>query len=278
LTPLSNLASYGVITETSKLREVIVKEKVDSIVLTLAFYKNKGLVQQIFSNLSLRLNYINFVSFYEALTKKVLFESINDIWFSENIYQRKRKVNETIKRSFDLVFSFLGLLITMALFPFMALAIKINSPGPVLFLQKRVGKNGKIFTFYKFRTMKINQNQEREKDFGQISKLGNFFRKTHLDELPQFLNILKGDLSFVGPRPEWVELAKVFEKKVPFYSRRYLIKPGFTGWAQLNFPAVRASVKETKEKLQYDFYYIKNRSFFFDLEIILKTVRIVFIY
>ena len=127
--------------------------------------------------------------------------------------------------------------------------------------------------------MKVNLNQEkdfwREKDEKQVTSIGKFLRSFYLDELPQFFNILKGDISFVGPRPEWVKLAEMFEKEIPFYSFRYIIRPGLTGWAQLNFPA-STSVQEAKEKFQYDLYYIKNRSFFFDLAIILKTFRLLF--
>ena len=127
--------------------------------------------------------------------------------------------------------------------------------------------------------MKISENQDkefwREKDPGQITRVGKILRKYYLDEIPQFFHILKGDISFVGPRPEWIELAKIFEKEIPFYSLRYLAKPGFTGWAQLNFPP-STSIQEAKEKFQYDLYYIKNRSFFLDLEIILKTIRLIF--
>ncbi len=126
--------------------------------------------------------------------------------------------------------------------------------------------------------MKVSQNQEkdlwRERDPSQTTRTGKILRKFYLDEFPQFLNILKGDISFVGPRPEWLKLAEIFEKEIPFYSLRYLIRPGFAGWAQLKLPA-STSVKEAKEKFQYDLYYIKNRSFLFDLEIILKTIRII---
>jgi lipopolysaccharide/colanic/teichoic acid biosynthesis glycosyltransferase len=115
----------------------------------------------------------------------------------------------------------------------------------------------------------------REKDKSEITAVGRFLRKFHLDELPQLINILKGDISFVGPRPEWVRLAEIFEKEIPFYSLRYLLRPGLTGWAQLNFPA-SSSVAEAKEKFKYDLYYIENHSFFFDLEIILKTIFLSF--
>ena len=225
-----------------------------------------------------KLNFINFTDFYEALTKKVPLETINEFWLLENISKTERKIEEILKRGFDIVFSVIGLMFTFFLFPFIALAIKIDSPGPIFYTQKRVGKDRKIFTLYKFRTMKVSKNQDkkiwREKDPKEVTKVGKFLRKFYLDELPQFYNILKGDLSFVGPRPEWVRLAKIFEKEIPFYSLRYLVKPGLTGWAQIKYKP-STSLAEAKEKFKYDLYYIKNRSFFFDLTIILKTIGLI---
>ena len=278
-TPFSKLAQYGIISEISKLKEIIEKEGVNTISFTSDLYKDEKIVKEIFSNLPPKLNFINFTDFYENLTKKVPLEAVNELWLLENISRVERKIDEFLKRSFDIIFSIPGILITLLLFLFVALATKIDSPGPVFYTQKRVGKDRKIFTLYKFRTMKISENQDkelwREKDPGQITHVGKFLRKFYLDEIPQFFHILKGDISFVGPRPEWVELAKIFEKEIPFYSLRYIVKPGFTGWAQLNFPP-SASIEEAKEKFQYDLYYIKNRSFLLDLEIILKTTRLIF--
>ena len=277
-TPFSKLAKYGIVSEISKLKEIIKKEGVNTISFTSDLYRDEKLVKEIFLNLPPKLNFINFTDFYETLTKKVPIEAVNELWLLENISRVERKIDEILKRSFDIVFSFLGILMTAVLFPFAALAIKIDSAGPVFYTQKRVGKDGKIFTLYKFRTVKVSKNQDkelwREKDPNQITRVGKILRKLYIDECPQFFNIFKGDISFVGPRPEWLELAKIFEKEIPFYSLRYLVKPGFTGWAQLNFPP-STSIKEAKEKFEYDLYYIKNRSFFFDLEIILKTIRLI---
>jgi len=277
--PFSKLAKYGIISEIFKLKEIIEKEEVSTISFTLDFYQDEKMVKEIFLNLPPKLNFINFTDFYETLTKKVPIEAVNELWLLENISRVERKIDEFLKRSFDIIFSILGILITLLLFPFIALAIKIDSPGPIFYIQKRVGKDRKIFNLYKFRTMKVSENQNkelwREKDPSQITRIGKFLRKFYLDETPQFFHILKGDLSFVGPRPEWLELAKIFEKEIPFYSLRYLVKPGLTGWAQLNFPP-STSIEEAKEKFQYDLYYIKNRSFLLDLEIILKTIKLVF--
>jgi len=265
--------------EFLKLKETIEKEKVNSIVLGFNFYKNEQWVQQIFQNLPLKLNYISLDNFYENLTKKVPIEMIDEVWFLENLSRSEKRTEEILKRGFDVLFSFAGLLITAILFPFIALAIKIDSPGSVFYTQERIGKDRKNLTLYKFRTMKVSGDQDkklwREKDPGQITRVGRILRRIHLDEFPQFWSILKGDLSFVGPRAEWEKLARIFEKEIPFYSQRYLVRPGFTGWAQINFPA-SASVEEAKEKFEYDLYYIKNRNFFLDLGIILKTIRIIF--
>ena len=278
-TSFSKLAKYGIISEISKLKEIIEKEEVNTISFTLNFYQDEKMVKEIFLNLPPKLNFINFTDFYENLTKKVPLEAINELWLLENISRVEKKIDEILKRTFDIIFSIPGIIFTILIFPFIALAIKIDSPGPIFYTQKRVGKDRKIFNLYKFRTMKVSENQDkqfwREKDPSQITRVGKFLRKFYLDETPQFFHIFKGDLSFVGPRPEWLELARIFEREIPFYSLRYLVKPGLTGWAQLNFPP-STSIEEAKEKFQYDLYYIKNRSFLLDLEIILQTIRLLF--
>jgi hypothetical protein len=210
----SNFVKYGTLSNIDKLREIIKKENINSIVLALDLHKDEKLVREIFSHLPLKINYISFPDFYETLTKKVPIEAINEVWFLENLSRVERKIDEIFKRGFDILFSFFGLLVLAILFPFIALAIKIDSPGPIFYSQKRVGKGRKIFTLYKFRTLKESPNQDkevwREKDESQVTRVGRFLRRTHLDELPQFWSILKGDLSFVGPRPEWVKLAQRF--------------------------------------------------------------------
>ena len=279
LLPFAKFAKHGVISEVSQLKELIEKEGISSIVFPKFFEGGEKIIQQIFNHLPLNLNYIIFADFYETLTRKVPIDAVNEAWFLENISRPGKKLENLLKRGFDILFSAIGLAITAVLMPFIVLVIKLDSRGPVFYIQKRTGKGGKLFSLYKFRTMHENSNQHkepwRERDPNQITRTGKLLRKIHLDETPQFWNILKGELSFVGPRPEWSELAKVFEKEIPFYFQRYLIRPGFTGWAQLNFPA-STSVEEAKEKFKYDLYYIKNRNIFMDLGIILKTVRIIF--
>jgi len=278
--PYHKLAKFGFVKDPKKFKELIEKEGISTISFVPEFYKNEELVKEIFLNLPPKLNFINFVDLYESFTKKIPLEVIDEPWFLENIYRVERKIDDILKLGFDIFFSFIGFLIFIIFFPFIALAIKLDSEGPILFTQKRMGKNRKIFTLYKFRTMKVDTNQEkelwREKDPNQVTSVGKILRKFYLDELPQFFNILKGDISFVGPRPEWVALAKIFEKEISFYSFRYIVKPGLIGWAQLNFPA-SGSTREAKEKFQYDLYYIKNRSFWLDSIILFKAVKLFFI-
>ncbi len=269
----------GIISEIAVLKQIIKKEKTDLVVFTPNFYKNRKITQQFFLELPPNLNYINFIDFYESLTQKAFIDEIDEIWFLENIFRKEEKINKILKRSFDIIFSFLGILITIILFPFIALIIKIDSLGPIFYTQKRVGKNGKIFTLFKFRTMiaeaEKNGPQWTVENDSRITKFGKFIRATHLDEFPQFWNILKGDISFVGPRPERPEFVSLLKKQVPYYEIRHLVKPGLTGWAQIKY-RYGASIEEAKEKLKYEFYYIKNQSFIFDIVIILKTVQTIF--
>ena len=160
--------------------------------------------------------------------------------------------------------------------PFVVLAIEISYPGPVFYKQQRVGCGGKIFTLIKFRSLTNNKSdKELRKPYEkEITLVGKFLRKTLIDELPQVWNILLGQMSFIGPRPEKPELVEKLSEEIPFYEMRLLIKPGLAGWAQLHNPNAGPTLKETLEKLQYDLYYLKNRSAFLDLTIILKTLRI----
>lgn len=276
---LSWASKYRIFSNFQRLKEIIEAENVTSVVLALNLYENGRLTQKILSQLPLKINYINFADFYESLTKKVPLEAINEIWFLENLSRVERKIDEIFKRAFDILFSLIGLLITMILFPFIALAIKIDSPGSIFYSQKRVGKNGRTFILYKFRTMVENAEEQgprwAQPNDTRITRIGQILRKTHLDELPQFFNILKGDLNFVGPRPERPEFVEKLKQEIPYYDIRHLVRPGFTGWAQINYKYGN-SIEDAKEKLQYDLYYIKNRSFFLDLGIILKTIRVVF--
>lgn len=209
--------------------------------------------------------------------KKIYLSEINEQWLKENICKNKSKVYFFCKRATDIIFGFVGFIIFIILFLPVALLIKIESKGKVIYKQERVGKDRKIFWLYKFRTMyecnDADKKVWREKEKNSITRVGKFLRRTHLDELPQAINILKGDVSFIGPRAEWLKLAEVFEKEIPYYSYRYTVRPGLIGWAQINYPPSK-SIKEAEEKFEYDLYYIINRSILLDLEIILKAYKL----
>ena len=221
----------------------------------------------------------NISGFYEIITNKIPVENIEYDWFLENLSENSKKAYEIFKRLVDIIFAIIGLIISIPFLPFIILAIKIDSNGPIIFRQIRTGKNGKDFLAMKFRSMVDNAEkngaQWAEKNDSRITKMGKIMRKTRLDEIPQLINILKGEMSFVGPRPERPEFIEILSKEIPFYKERLLTKPGLTGWAQLKGPAYGGSKEESLEKLKFDLYYIKNRNFLLDISIILKTVNIV---
>jgi exopolysaccharide biosynthesis polyprenyl glycosylphosphotransferase len=182
------------------------------------------------------------------------------------------------KRVIDVVFSIAGLILTAPLLPMIALMIKIDSRGPLFLKQIRVGEMEKKFLLYKFRSMRSDAEKEcgavwATKDDPRITRVGKFLRKTRIDELPQLFNVLKGDMSLVGPRPERPEFIVKLKKHIPYYSERHFVKPGVTGWAQIRYP-YGASVEDAIEKLRYDLYYIKNISLFLDTQIILETAKV----
>ncbi len=222
-------------------------------------------------------NFETFPNFYEKITKKVPLSQIDEIWFLNNLKEKEQGIYEKIKRIEDIIIGSLLGAVTIIAFPFVALAIKLDSSGPVFYKQIRIGKNGKEFNLIKFRSMKKDAEKNGAvwaiKNDSRITRVGHILRKTLIDELPQFLNILKGEISFIGSRPERPEFIKDLEKQIHFYQARHLIKPGLTGWAQINFKYGN-SKKDALEKLQYELYYIKNRSLLLDLKIILKTINI----
>lgn len=269
---------FGIIQGLDHLENTVKNDAVDIVVISPEAYQTPETINIFYKALERKISFLNLASFYEHLTGKVPLGAINQIWFLENLSEGKKRGYEITKRTFDAFFAVVIGIISLILYPFVALAVKASSSGPVFYKQKRVGQSGKTFEIIKFRTMRKDAEEgtgavwTTEND-PRITKVGNFLRKTRLDELPQVLNILKGEMSFVGPRAERPEFHDMLQKDVPFYEERYLIKPGLTGWAQINFH-YGSSVSDTAEKLKYDLYYIKNRSMLLDLGIILKTIRI----
>jgi len=218
------------------------------------------------------------IAFYEAITGKILAEKVNPAWLVFSDGFRKSRSQGLLKRSIDVLLSGLCLLLLVPLGLLVALLITLDSRGPIFYTQQRVGEKGRTFTIIKFRSMRQDAEAggavwAREND-SRITRVGHFIRKTRLDELPQLWNILKGEMSFVGPRPERPVFVEQLTRTLPYYSLRHTVKPGLTGWAQVSYP-YGASEEDALRKLEYDLYYIKNLSIFIDLLVVFLTVKTV---
>ncbi|MEB3292293.1 MAG: exopolysaccharide biosynthesis polyprenyl glycosylphosphotransferase [Synechococcales bacterium] len=235
--------------------------------------------------MNLRLNgypVYDLKNFYQYFHGKFPPSLLQDCWFafSDGFILLSSRSSQVIKRIIDLALSFSILVILLPLLILIAILIKIDSPGSIVYSQWRTGLKGQPFRIYKFRSM----TQDAEKHGCQwatvkdprITRIGNFIRLTRIDELPQLLNVLRGDMSLIGPRPERPEFDRDLEQKIPYYGLRYLVRPGITGWAQVMYP-YGASVEDAYEKLSYDLYYIKNYSILLDFKILLKTIQVVFL-
>ncbi len=260
------------------LKETLIQNKITTAIVAPEIYRSPELIQNLFECLRHKIDFINLPTFYEKIVQKIPLSAINQIWFLENISQTQKGFYESLKRLFDFFAAFVLLIASLPLWPIIALITKLESPGPVFYRQIRIGQGGQPFRLTKFRTMikdaeKDGPKMAQEND-PRVTKFGRFLRKTRLDELPQLWNVIKGEMSFIGPRAERPEFHEELKRNVPFYQERYLIKPGLSGWAQINY-GYSSSVKDNFEKIQYDLYYIKNRSFLFDLSIILKTINII---
>ena len=218
-------------------------------------------------------------AFYEKATGKILVTAMRPSWliFSDGFVKTPR--TEIVKRLFDVSASLLGVILSAPLMVIAAIAIKLESPGPILYRQPRLGKNGCVFILNKFRSMR----RDAEKETGpiwstehdpRVTRIGAMLRRTRVDELPQLFNVLFGQMSFIGPRPERPEFVEKLQEQIPYYMERLAVKPGITGWAQVKY-RYGSSIEDAVEKLQYDLYYIKNLSLFLDLLIVLNTVQVI---
>jgi exopolysaccharide biosynthesis polyprenyl glycosylphosphotransferase len=256
------------------LTDSINQSRIKAIVVCDDFTKNDQLENALFKCLPNNVDFFNYPDFYEMITGKIPIEAIGQNWFLENLKEGQKNNYKRVKNIFDVILASSILIVTLPFWFLIAIAIKSTSHGPFFFTQLRMGKNEKEFVMIKFRTMetKNNDGAPTEKNDCRITKLGLFLRKTRLDEIPQVLNILKGEMSFIGPRPERPEIIIELEKKIPFYKTRLLIKPGLTGWDQISGNYHSPSLIDTMEKLQHDLYYLKHRSVSLDLSIALKTI------
>jgi len=256
------------------------RKKIETLIIAHKFGSSSKLAQDLYKCLPLRINFLDLSQAYEALLHKIPIDFVSQTWFLQNLSEGDKKIYDKAKRFIDIILTSLIIVIISPLCLISALLIKLEDKGPILYKQKRVSKDGESFWLTKFRSMRTDAENGKakwaEKDDPRITKIGKLLRRLHLDELPQMINILKGDISLVGPRPERPEFVKKLEKEIPHYHLRHIIRPGFTGWAQIKFRYGR-TIEDSHEKFQYDLYYIKNRSLFLDLGILLKTFQLFFI-
>jgi sugar transferase (PEP-CTERM system associated) len=225
------------------------------------------------------IDVIEGISFYENLTGKLTVESINPSWLIFSGGFQKSRTRRFLKRTLDVILSVLMLILCLPLIALTALLIKIDSKGPVIFSQERVGEKGAIYWIHKFRSMRPNAEKESgpvwaRNDDKRVTRIGKFIRLWRIDEVPQLWNVLNGSMSFVGPRPERDFFVKELQERIPYYAERFTVKPGITGWAQICF-SYGASVEDAIEKLNYDLFYIKNMTTLLDLMIVIRTIKIV---
>ncbi|MDP3772423.1 MAG: sugar transferase [bacterium] len=272
--PLNRYSLLG-----EKLHRIIAQTRAENVVISREAKADKAAVRILFDLIPLGVTVTEFPTFHEMLTGKVPLSLIEEAWFLENLIGRRKRLYEFFKRVMDIALAVVFGIPALIIAPFVALAIRLDSRGTILFRQERVGRHRRKFTLIKYRSMvadaermsgmKIHDNGAPTDP--RTTRVGMFLRKTYLDELPQIFNILKGEMSFVGPRPERPRYVRQLRQKIPFYEMRTLVTPGLTGWAQVNMED-DASVEDAPEKMQYDLYYIKNRSAVLDLLIVLRTI------
>jgi exopolysaccharide biosynthesis polyprenyl glycosylphosphotransferase len=292
-----------VLGESNRLQELASQYKIDLVVVAITHEKSQQLVNTLTRTSWSGVEVVDMPNFYEHLAGKLPIDHLSDVWLLFNGLNKNKLYCRHLKRLVDLVTAGVMLVTHAPLLGLIAAAVKWDSPGPVFYRQERQGLEGRPFKLIKFRTMiqdaEFNGPQYAEENDPRITRVGRVLRKFRLDELPQLINVFKGEMSIVGPRPEREMFIQEFrelihvtrpgrrasdppgsmvccgvKEKIPYYSHRLLVKPGITGWAQIMYPYA-SSLEQTKEKLQYDLFYVKNIGFFLDMAILLKTVRIV---
>ena len=259
-----------------ELDQVIARQKPDLVVLTPA--KSKETFRRLLDAAEAGFRVVEFAEFYEYAFGRVPIEDLPHEWFMSVLHLYRRPYSRVAKRSIDIVGSLVLSVLTLPLFPLLALLVRCT-PGPLLFRQTRLGEHGKLFTIYKFRTMRVDAERSGQAvwasaDDPRVTRVGAYLRRLRLDELPQLWNVLGGTMSLVGPRPERPEFLEDLNRSVPNWTRRHLVKPGLTGWAQVR-QGYAASAEATSVKLSYDLWYLRHRSLTVDLAILLRTLCVV---
>jgi len=271
------IENFPILAGNDHLLEIIESEGITEIVISISGKMQGTTFQSILDAQESGVEVVPMPNVYEELLGRVPIHHLESDWLIRSFVNEARVgvFYEAGKRILDIAGGLVGLVICAVFYPFVAISILLESGCPVIYKQVRSSKGGKQFTMFKFRTMskdaekdgKVQLTQEND---NRITRFGNFLRQTHIDELPQFLNVLRGDMSLVGPRSERPEWIAEFQKQIPFYRARLLVKPGMTGWAQVNY-SYYATVEEMAIKLEYDLYYIKHRNMLMDILILLRT-------
>ncbi|MBN1536552.1 MAG: sugar transferase [Anaerolineales bacterium] len=278
----TEIEGYRVIGNSDSLMEIIEEQEITDVIVAITGEMMGKMFQALLVAHEAGVEVIRMPRVYEELLMRVPIRVLEADWILRSFVDdiRAKGFYELAKRLLDIMGGLIGLLAMLVILPFVGLAIVLESGRPIFYTQIRSGKRDARYNIYKFRTMRKDAEadgrpQWASEDDQRATRVGKYLRKSHLDELPQSINVLKGEMSLVGPRAERPELVSLFEKHVPFYRARLLVKPGMTGWAQVNF-GYAATIDETITKLEYDLYYIKHRNIFIDLMIILRTPATVF--
>lgn len=257
----------------------IQENSIDTVIVTDKFESDPKMLKALYFSLPAKVNFLDFTKAYELVIQKVPLSMISQAWFLENLKEGERGLFDKVKSFFDILVSSLILVLSLPLWVLIAIFIKLDDQGPVFYSQQRIGKDRKPFKLYKFRSMVVGAEKGQvvwaKREDKRITRVGKFLRRLHFDELPQMINVLRGDISLIGPRPERPEFVEELEKEIPHYHLRHIIKPGFSGWAQIKFRYGR-SVIDSKEKFEYDLYYLKNRNLLLDIGILLRTFQLFF--
>jgi exopolysaccharide biosynthesis polyprenyl glycosylphosphotransferase len=273
---------FGVVGDASTLLRVCDARDVDELILATTEVLPDDLERALIAAYEAGIEVTPMAPVYEALTGRVPVEHVGSYWMVSLPRPAPRLTYAVIKRLTDVVLAAIGLIVMAAVFPFVALAIYVDSPGPVFFWQDRIGRHGKPFSLVKFRSWTADDHGTGRATRGRytrrgVTSVGQFMRRTRLDELPQFWNVLKGEMSLIGPRPFVPEEVEALDRQIPFFRARLLVRPGLTGWAQVNHGYSNA-MADAGVKLQYDLYYLKHQSIYLDLIIVLKTIGVMLLF
>ncbi len=252
----------------------IYSEDISLIVIDIENAKVAPILPKLYNLIFSHVRFVDQYRVYEDIFDKIPLSLIGYSWFLENVSSRAHFGYDLLKRGMDIILALVLFIPSLIIYPLVYIAIKLDDSGTIFYIPERIGRGGQAIKIYKFRSMSImDDGKQLGENKASITRIGAFLRRSRIDELPQLWNVLRGDLSLIGPRPEFPKLVKLYNDQIPYYNMRHLIKPGLSGWAQVHHDKPPQTIDETKEKLAYDLYYLKNRSFTLDLKIALKTIK-----